>query len=63
MMELKGDDQKQPFDKLPGLTFFFWITKILATTLGKTGGDFLAQTLKLGYAFSTIIFLVFSSLQ
>jgi uncharacterized membrane-anchored protein len=33
--------------------------KITATTLGETGGDLLAQTLKVGYAVSTIIFFAF----
>jgi uncharacterized membrane-anchored protein len=43
--------------KIPEITLFFWITKITATTLGETGGDLLAQTMKVGYAVSTIIFL------
>ncbi|HEY0384211.1 MAG TPA: hypothetical protein VGC72_18635 [Candidatus Elarobacter sp.] len=33
--------------------------KICATTLGETGGDALSMTLNLGYAVSTLIFLVF----
>ncbi len=37
----------------------FWIVKICATTLGETGGDALSMTLTLGYAVSTLIFLVF----
>src|SRR5438552_8049695 len=43
--------------KIPEITVFFWITKISATTLGETGGDLLAQTLKVGYAVSTLILL------
>ncbi|HEX6404753.1 MAG TPA: hypothetical protein VF003_16585, partial [Pseudonocardiaceae bacterium] len=35
--------------KLPHVTLVFWILKIAATTLGETGGDLLAQTLKVGY--------------
>ena len=42
--------------KIAQITVFFWILKICATTLGETGGDWLAQTLKVGYATSTIIF-------
>jgi uncharacterized membrane-anchored protein len=34
----------------------FWIIKILATTVGETGGDALSMTLKLGYAVSSMIF-------
>jgi uncharacterized membrane-anchored protein len=37
----------------------FWVVKILATTLGETGGDALSMTLKLGYAVSSLIFLGF----
>ena len=29
----------QPFSKVPAVTIGFWIIKILATTLGETGGD------------------------
>jgi len=47
------------FNKIPQLTLLFWIMKITATTLGETGGDLLAQTLKVGYAVSTIIFFGF----
>src|SRR5450631_2269884 len=42
--------------KVPEVTLVFWIIKILATTLGETGGDALSMTMQLGYAFSTAIF-------
>ena len=45
--------------KVPHVTLIFWIVKILATTLGETGGDALSMTLHLGYAVSTLIFLGF----
>ena len=45
--------------KVPQVTLAFWIVKILATTLGETGGDALSMTLQLGYAVSTLIFLAF----
>lgn len=35
--------------KIAAVTATFWLLKILATTLGETAGDFLAQTLDLGY--------------
>src|SRR5215212_713049 len=47
------------WNKIPELTLLFWIMKITATTLGETGGDLLAQTLKVGYAISTVIFFGF----
>ncbi|WP_051182821.1 COG4705 family protein [Nocardia vinacea] len=43
--------------KLPQVTVMFWVLKIAATTLGETGGDLLAQTLKLGYAPASLLFL------
>jgi uncharacterized membrane-anchored protein len=45
--------------KVPQVTLAFWIVKILATTLGETGGDALSMSLELGYAVSTLIFLGF----
>jgi uncharacterized membrane-anchored protein len=43
--------------KLPAVTFGFWIIKILATTLGETGGDTVSMTMDLGYLVGTAIFL------
>ena len=37
-------------NKVPQVTFAFWVMKISATTLGETGGDLLSMTLNLGYA-------------
>lgn len=45
--------------KVPYVTLAFWVIKILATTVGETGGDALSMTLKLGYAISSLIFLGF----
>ena len=45
--------------KVPHATLAFWIVKILATTLGETGGDAMSMTLNLGYAVSTLVFLSF----
>jgi uncharacterized membrane-anchored protein len=44
--------------KVPAVTLGFWIIKILATTLGETGGDTVTMTLDLGYLTGTAIFLV-----
>lgn len=44
--------------KVPEVTLGFWIIKILATTLGETGGDTLSMTLQLGYLASSSIFLI-----
>lgn len=42
--------------KVPAVTLSFWIIKIIATTLGETGGDALSMTLNLGYVVSSAIF-------
>jgi uncharacterized membrane-anchored protein len=44
------------FSKVPEVTLTFWIIKILATTLGETGGDAVTMTLNLGYLVGTLIF-------
>ncbi len=43
--------------KVPQVTLWFWAVKILATTVGETGGDALSMTLNLGYGVSTLVFL------
>lgn len=43
--------------KVPEVTLGFWIIKILATTLGETGGDTVSMTMDLGYLVGTAIFL------
>lgn len=47
------------FSKVPEATAVFWLVKILATTVGETGGDALSMTLRLGYAVATLVFLAF----
>src|SRR5512142_3231821 len=42
--------------KVPEVTLVFWIIKVLATTLGETGGDTLSMSMNLGYLVSTAIF-------
>jgi uncharacterized membrane-anchored protein len=43
--------------KVPEVTLVFWIIKILATTLGETGGDAVSMSMDLGYAVSSFIFI------
>ena len=35
-------------NRVPEITLFFWVIKIMATTVGETAADFLSFTLKLG---------------
>jgi uncharacterized membrane-anchored protein len=43
--------------KVPEVTLIFWIIKIIATTLGETGGDAVSMSMDLGYAISSFIFI------
>src|SRR5471030_2588264 len=43
--------------KVPEVTLGFWIIKILATTLGETGGDAVSMSMHLGYAIGSAIFI------
>ena len=49
---------RQALAKVPEVTLGFWIVKILATTLGETGGDAVSMSMNLGYLAATAIFLV-----
>jgi uncharacterized membrane-anchored protein len=44
--------------KLPEVTLDFWIVKILATTLGETGGDAVSMSMNLGYLVGSAIFML-----
>ncbi|MBP9722647.1 MAG: hypothetical protein KBD64_05755 [Gammaproteobacteria bacterium] len=44
------------FSKVPEVTILFWIVKIVATTLGETGGDLVSMSMNLGYLISSLIF-------
>jgi uncharacterized membrane-anchored protein len=43
--------------KVPAVTLGFWVIKIIATTLGETGGDAVSMTLGWGYALSSALFI------
>ena len=45
----------ESMNKLPQITFLFWVMKIAATTLGETAGDLLSMTSNFGYAVSSMI--------
>ena len=48
--------KQQILSKVPEVTLIFWIIKILATTLGETGGDAVSMSMNVGYLVSTGIF-------
>ena len=51
-------EKHEIISKVPEVTLLFWIIKILATTLGETGGDAVSMSMNLGYLVSTGIFSV-----
>ena len=53
---MKNGAAKESLSKVPELTLLFWIIKILATTLGETGGDAVSMSMGLGYLIGTAIF-------
>ncbi len=46
---------QQLSSKVPEVTIFFWVIKILATTVGETAADFLNINLHLGLAVTTFV--------
>lgn len=51
-----NENTKEALTKVPEVTLVFWIIKVLATTLGETGGDALSMSEHLGYLDSTFVF-------
>jgi uncharacterized membrane-anchored protein len=56
-MPHRFDNSGTAMSKVPAVTLGFWFIKILATTLGETGGDTVTMTMNLGYLTGTAIFL------
>jgi len=46
---------RQMLNKVPELTLFFWVIKILCTTVGETFADFLNTNLHLGLSKTTLV--------
>ncbi|ORW29516.1 hypothetical protein AWB91_23180 [Mycobacterium paraense] len=51
-----NDVAKHALSKVPAVTLGFWVIKILATTLGETGGDTVTMTLNWGYVAGVALF-------
>src|SRR5712671_204981 len=48
-------DLRQMLNKVPEVTLYFWIIKVLCTTVGETASDYLASNLSLGLTNTTFI--------
>ena len=46
------NNKNEHLNKVARITLYFWIMKVLATTLGEIAGDFFSMTLDLGYIIS-----------
>ncbi len=55
MNSASQDKAKIILSKVPEVTIFFWIIKILCTTVGETFSDFINVTLGLGLTLTTVI--------
>src|SRR3954454_3795385 len=49
---------RQMLNKVPEVTVFFWIIKILCTTVGESFADYVNETLGFGLANTTLVFSV-----
>jgi uncharacterized membrane-anchored protein len=64
---MRDPQAKQMLNKVPFVTLYFWIIKVLATTVGETGADFL--NVKLGFGLNgtsvvtTILLTIFLVIQ
>ncbi|MDQ1599189.1 MAG: hypothetical protein QOD68_663, partial [Actinomycetota bacterium] len=45
-------------NKVPEVTLYFWVIKILATTVGETAADYLNDTLGFGLTWTTVVMSV-----
>ncbi len=52
-----NEGNRNALAKVPQVTLGFWLIKILATTLGETGGDAVSMSMNLGYLVGTAIFM------
>ena len=42
-------------NKVPEVTFYFWVIKVLCTTVGETASDYLSDNVGLGLTKTTVI--------
>lgn len=55
MISTSNSTAEAMINKVPAVTVFFWIIKILATTVGETAADFLSGTLNLGLTNTSVV--------
>jgi len=55
MKSIKTNETKSMLSKVPEVTLFFWIIKVLCTTVGETASDFLNVNLGIGLTGTSIV--------
>lgn len=58
MKTLTREDARQMLNKVPEVTLYFWIIKIMATTVGETAADFLNFNLHFGLTVTSVLMSV-----
>jgi Uncharacterized membrane-anchored protein conserved in bacteria len=53
--ETVAEKGRRMLNKVPEVTIFFWIVKIMATTVGETAADLLNYKLKMGLTYTSIV--------
>ena len=53
-----ASDRRQMLNKVPEVTLFFWVIKILCTTVGESFADYINETLGFGLTNTTVMFSV-----
>ncbi|MGB5108720.1 MAG: hypothetical protein WBO07_02980 [Formosimonas sp.] len=56
---LTTDFSKSMLNKVPDVTLGFWVAKIMSTTVGETGADFLAVNVGFGQTITTLAMMAF----
>ena len=55
MKTLTRQGATQTLNKVPEITLYFWIIKIMATTVGETGADFITSNLHFGLTGTSVV--------
>ena len=55
MNTITREDTLQILNKVPEVTLYFWIIKIMATTVGETAADFLNFDLNFGLTGTSVV--------
>src|SRR5438046_5710246 len=50
-----GSTARRMLNKVPEVTFYFWVIKIMCTTVGETAADYLNENLGFGLTNTTIV--------